>query len=426
MKKICTVLLLNLLACGILFAQESTTSMDIDLRESILAGWSGEVNSTGLPDIESVELITSDQLGSHVLIANPPPANNGGSPGWGMFLDLIAGPRFVTVTGMTTASTAAAGVGYTIEFFTRTGTALGGPVGSGPGSSSAGWTSLGTVPVIQGAGGSTGVSELFATPVINLNPGDTVGVAMVFSGVGPRYFGTGTPPYQVFADTNLTLITGDARSVPFTTTGSFFSSRALVGEIHYDEFIPVELVSFNALVTGNGDAVELSWITATELNNLGFQVERMTPEAEWNNIGFVNGHGTSTENHIYTFVDNGLSPGTYSYRLKQMDFDGSFEYYELTENIEIGSINTFDLSQNYPNPFNPNTIIKYSVPVQNSFVTLKIFNSLGQEIETLIESEIPAGTYEVQFDATGLSSGVYLYTLSTGNFVESKKMILMK
>ncbi|MBX2990433.1 MAG: T9SS type A sorting domain-containing protein [Bacteroidetes bacterium] len=167
-----------------------------------------------------------------ILIANPGPANNGGSPGWGMFFNLIGGAQTVTITNMTTANAGTAGAAFSIEFFTRTGNALGGPVGSGPGSSTDGWTSVGTVPVTQGPVAS-GVSLLFSTPPIVVTPGDTVGVAMRFNTIGPRYFGTGTPPYETYFDANLRLVTGDVRSAPFTTTGSFFTSRALVGEIHY-------------------------------------------------------------------------------------------------------------------------------------------------------------------------------------------------
>ena len=167
-----------------------------------------------------------------ILIANPGPSNNGGAVNWAMFLNLTAGSTPVDITNMTTASTAAAGASYSIEFFTRSGNALGGPVTGGPGSSSDGWTSLGSVPVTQGSTAS-GVSLLFATPSIHINAGDTVGVAMKFNVVGPRYFGTGTPPYETYSDANLTLVTGDGRSAPFTPTGTWFASRALVGEIHY-------------------------------------------------------------------------------------------------------------------------------------------------------------------------------------------------
>jgi len=418
MKQLCTILFSLLLAYGTILAQEGTLIMDSDVAVSIGAQ---EITSTihsGALIQEPTETITADYLGSHILLANPPPANNGGSDGWAIFHDLIAGPRWVTITGMTTASTAAAGVGYTIEFFTRSGTALG-----GPGGDPAGWTSLGTVPVTQGAGGTTGVSELFATPVISLNPGDTLGLAMVFTGVGPRYFGTGAPPFQVFADTNLTLITGEGRSAPFTTGGSVFASRGLVGEIRYDEFIPVEFVSFTALASGN--AVELSWVTATELNNLGFQVERKTINTDWTNIGFVDGYGTTTENKIYSYVDRNLSANSYYYRLKQIDFDGSFKYYELAETIEIGSLKSYSLAQNYPNPFNPSTIISWQVPIAAHNV-LKVYDGLGKEVATLINEEKPAGNYEVEFDAAGLPSGIYFYRLQAGDFVETRQMLLLK
>ena len=296
MKLICTALLSLLLAYGIVFAQEAIVTIDSDVYDSML-DQEVTLNNGGLLILEPTQTINGDQLGSHILIANPPPANNGGSPGWAIFQDLIAGPRWVTITGMTTASSALAAAGFTIEFFTRSGTALG-----GPGSDPAGWTSLGTVPVTQGAVGPDGVSELFGTPVISLNPGDTVGLAMLFTDAGPRYFGTGAPPFQVFADTNLTLITGEGRSAPFTSGGSVFASRGFVGEIHYDEFVPVELVSFTASVNDND--VTLSWETATETNNSGFQVERKS-NGEYEAIGFVPGFGTTTEPRSYSFTDAG-------------------------------------------------------------------------------------------------------------------------
>lgn len=166
------------------------------------------------------------------LVANPGPANNGGSAGWAMFFDLTTGANAVNVTGLTTASTAAANSVFNIEVFTRAGTALGGPVGSGPGSSSAGWTSLGIASATQGAV-SSAISLLVDIPDISVASNSTVGVALRFTVAGPRYFGTGTPAYSTYSDSNLTLKTGDGRSAPFTTTGSFFASRAMVGSLEY-------------------------------------------------------------------------------------------------------------------------------------------------------------------------------------------------
>ncbi|MEO5721338.1 MAG: PEP-CTERM sorting domain-containing protein [Chthoniobacterales bacterium] len=182
--------------------------------------------------LAAIALTVAPASAQTTLNANPSgSANNGGNTGWGIFFDLSAATP-LTITGMTTASTAAAGTTFSIEIFTRMGTALGGPVGSGPGSSSAGWTSLGSVTVTQGAI-SNDVSLPISLPNFSIAGGETVGVAIVFTGAGPRYVGTGTPPISQFTDGTLTLASGDGRSIPFTTTGSFFSSRALSGSITY-------------------------------------------------------------------------------------------------------------------------------------------------------------------------------------------------
>jgi len=187
------------------------------------------------------------------------------------------------------------------------------------------------------------------------------------------------------------------------------------------QIIPVELTLFTAEV--NNNSVKLSWKTATETNNTGFEIQRKN--IEWEKIGFVEGHGTTTEENNYSFVDESLSSKKYQYRLKQIDFDGSFEYSE-TVNVHVQLPTEYTLSQNFPNPFNPNTTINFSIPEENTFVSLKIFNSIGQEIETLIKQEMTAGYQEVQFNAIGLTSGVYFYKLQAGDFIQTKKMILMK
>jgi hypothetical protein len=170
-----------------------------------------------------------------ILPANPGPANNGGSAGWAIFLDLTAGSQPLNITGFRSGNTGAAGIGFSVEVFTRSGTALSTTppvVGVGPGSSSAGWTSIGTAAGTQGPV-ANGISELIDTPDFTVPAGSTIGVAIRFVGVGPRYFGTGSPAYSIFSDANLSLVTGEARSAPFTTTGSAFGSRALVGEVQY-------------------------------------------------------------------------------------------------------------------------------------------------------------------------------------------------
>ena len=187
-------------------------------------------------------------------------------------------------------------------------------------------------------------------------------------------------------------------------------------------FIPVELVSF--LSTVNGNDVTLNWITSTEINNSHFEVERSNNGVSFTNIATVRGHGTTTEIHNYSYKDLDLENGTYYYRLKQVNFDGSYEHLNVIS-TEITSPVRFELSQNYPNPFNPNTTIKYQIP-SHQFVTLKFYDVLGNEIATLVNEDKPAGNYEIDFDASILSSGVYYYQLRSGDFVEIKKMILMK
>ena len=193
------------------------------------------------------------------------------------------------------------------------------------------------------------------------------------------------------------------------------------------EIIPVELTSFTADVSENDVLVE--WITATETNNQGFEIQRRDYGNEFAAIGFVEGNGTTTQTHSYSYTDKNLNGGKYYYRLKQIDFDGSYEYSNVIE-VSVNIPTVFSLEQNYPNPFNPATIIKYSIP-ENSYVTLKIYDILGDEIETLVNEEKPAGTYELEFnshssDVRNLTSGVYFYQLKAGSFVETKKMVLLK
>ena len=195
-----------------------------------------------------------------------------------------------------------------------------------------------------------------------------------------------------------------------------------MGVFSFDQGVPVELVSFSAELSM--DIVFLHWITATEKNNSGFEIERMQDNSGWEKIGFVEGHGTTTEPNEYSFTDKNISTGMYFYRLKQIDYDGSFEY-SLEVKVEVGTPLEFSLEQNYPNPFNPNTKIKYSVP-HSSNVTIKVFDILGNEIETLVNEEKPVGRYEINFNASSLPSGVYFYQLRAGNFVGTKKMILLK
>lgn len=187
---------------------------------------------------------------------------------------------------------------------------------------------------------------------------------------------------------------------------------------------PVELTSFVADYFDG--AVNLSWATATELNNSGFNVERKTEDGEWNKITFIQGNGTTTETKYYSYSDilNDNLSTKLLYRLKQVDFDGSVHYSNEIA-IDISIPTKFTLKQNYPNPFNPITIINYQLSSKSS-VTLKVFDILGNEVETLVQEEKDAGYYQVSFDASSLSSGIYFYMLKADNFVQTRKMILLK
>jgi hypothetical protein len=191
--------------------------------------------------------------------------------------------------------------------------------------------------------------------------------------------------------------------------------------VQLDVLIPVELTSFSGITEKND--VILNWITATEVNNQGFEIQKKT-NGEYERIGFVEGHGTTTELQNYTFRDKSVNAGSYYYRLKQMDFDGSFEYSgEIA--VEVSQPADYFLSQNYPNPFNPSTTISYAL-AEDIDVSLKVFDILGNEVATLINENQPAGAYDVSFDAGNLSSGVYYYTLQAGEFTSTKKLMLMK
>jgi len=228
--------------------------------------------------------------------------------------------------------------------------------------------------------------------------------------------------------------------------------------------LPVELINFTADIIDN--EVILNWTTATETNNLGFEVEKKI--SNWQKIAFVKGHGTTTEPQFYSFIDESVASGNYQYRLKQIDYDGSFEYSGIVE-VEVGLPTEFSLEQNYPNPFNPSTMIRYEIPGQarndnmlvvlkvydvlgneiatlvneekpsgtyevefygtgltRQFVSLKVYDVLGNEIAILVNEEKPVGSYEVEFDGAGLPSGIYFYQLKTESYIKTKKMIIIK
>jgi len=186
--------------------------------------------------------------------------------------------------------------------------------------------------------------------------------------------------------------------------------------------LPVELVSFSAAV--NGNVITLNWSTSTEINNRGFEIERSTDDKNFQSVGFISGYGTTTEQKYYSFTDNNLVNGNYFYRLKQIDNDGTFKY-SNSINVDVVTIDDYSLSQNYPNPFNPVTSIQYKLP-EAGFVTLKIYDILGNEVTTLVNENQESGSYTINADLSSLSSGTYIYELKVNSFTQRNKMLLLK
>jgi hypothetical protein len=198
--------------------------------------------------------------------------------------------------------------------------------------------------------------------------------------------------------------------------------------------LPVSLSSFTASVDKRN--VTLLWITEWELNNSGFDIERSTPlnppeggTSEWKKIAFIPGHGTSNVSNGYIFKDEKLRAGNYRYRLKQIDFNGNYEYFSLESDVSINPPGNFGLSQNYPNPSNPNSKINFEMPV-NGKVNIKIYDVIGREVVTLIDETREADYYTVEFDGTNLASGVYFYRIYAEGegqkFTQTLKMVLIK
>ena len=193
--------------------------------------------------------------------------------------------------------------------------------------------------------------------------------------------------------------------------------------------LPVELNNLNA--SGSNDYIVLKWQTATEKNNYGFDVERRnitdcpisTPNS-WKKIGFISGHGTSNAPNEYSYSDLKLSSGRYSYRLKQIDNDGTYKY-SLEVEVDIPLPKSYCLFQNFPNPFNPSTMITFDIASQ-SFVTLIIYNTLGKEVSVVLSEELPPGRYSRQWNSGNLASGVYYCYLKASSFTDIKKLILLR
>jgi hypothetical protein len=236
-----------------------------------------------------------------------------------------------------------------------------------------------------------------------------------------------TPTSGVFFGDYSNIAAWNGKIYPFWMRLNSGQLSVLVSIIEDSITIPVELNNFSSDI--NDGKVFLSWQTSSELNNLGFYIERRDlssteEEIEWIEIGFVEGRGNSIERNFYQFEDRPFYDGTYHYRLRQVDYDGSITYSNEIE-VNLFTVKEFALSQNYPNPFNPSTTISFQLP-EASFITLKVFDAIGTEVETIAEGKYPAGVHEVIFDAEKLSSGLYMYRIISGSNELTRKMMVVK
>ncbi|HEY6435758.1 MAG TPA: T9SS type A sorting domain-containing protein, partial [Ignavibacteriaceae bacterium] len=265
---------------------------------------------------------------------------------------------------------------------------------------------------------------------IYLSAGPAIGVAVTYD--------DGTTSSMLWEEVPIEDIIAEQVSLSFTPTSNtyrlifylngniFLINQWNIDDVQVDYVVPVELLSFTG--SASDGHVELNWITSTETNNRGFEVQR-SDGGEFETISFVEGHGTTTETQAYSYYDRNVSSGKYSYRLEQIDFDGSFNYSNIIE-VDVSVLSEFKLDQNYPNPFNPGTMISFSLPV-DSKVGLRVFDVLGQEVATLVNTDLAAGQHSINFDASSLNSGVYIYNIEAKGidgsmFSDIKKMLLLK
>jgi hypothetical protein len=404
------------------------TSLGYNIFGKVDAPYNGGMNGTG------------DQLGSTASPSNPlldVLANNGGPT---MTHALLPGSPAINAGTNTGAPTTdqrgiarPQGAGSDIGAFELVATAL--PTNP----SGVGTSQPSTVPA-----GETVLLTITVTP--GINPAST-GLAVTgdLSSIGgsaaQTFFDNGTNGdvtsgdnvFSFQATVNISTTVG-AKTIPVTITDAQARSDNPSISLTVDPPLPVELTSFTARVSGK--IITLNWQTATEVNNYGFEIERSLTQSargglsqgegfnKWEKIGFVPGNGNSNSPKEYSLTDKNPNGGSkFIYRLKQIDSDGKFEYSDEVE-VEIVP-NEFALYQNFPNPFNPSTVINYSLPTASN-VKLEVFNVTGENVATLVDGFKNIGNYEVSFEASGLPSGMYLYRISAGTFVQTRKMILIR
>jgi len=229
--------------------------------------------------------------------------------------------------------------------------------------------------------------------------------------------------YDTYPQNNGGTYNGAWGVYPFLPSGNTIISDINTGlyVLKFNASTPVELSSFSAVQVSN--RVVLNWTTSTEKNNIGFEIQRKNKN-EFYTIGFVEGHSTTTEPNNYSFADKNVESGTYTYRLKQVDFDGTSSLSEEVR-VAVSTPASFVLNQNYPNPFNPSTNIKFSIP-SSGFANLSIYNLVGEKVGELVNQILDEGEYNYTFDANNLPSGIYIAKLSSENYNQTIKMTYLK
>lgn len=250
-----------------------------------------------------------------------------------------------------------------------------------------------------------------------------------FSGLDVYRYNSSSGAYEpvsiCFGSASLGTIYGSSTFYPITEFGTFLAGESLP--------LSVQMVSFAATPV-EGAGVDLRWVTVSEVNNYGFYVQRRaTGMAAWNDLpgSFVQGNGTSADQHTYAYRDPTATSGSWDYRLRQVDLDGTVHFSEsvtasiVTSAADAGHPLQYSLGQNYPNPFNPTSTIRLTLPSRRR-VTLKLYDLLGREVATLLDGEMDGGVHAVRVDATRLASGTYLYRLTSPGHDDTKKLIVVK
>jgi hypothetical protein len=305
-----------------------------------------------------------------------------------------------------------------------------------------------TIVTVAGAGGDTAsvngftVLERYLQVNPTTQPGSDVTVQFyvpksemdafaalrpTFGNAGNNYSGCRvhrTDNSGTYIGTFVPVITIDGETVIISFSTPGFSKFY----INDTPVLPVELASFTSAVNKNN--VDLKWSTVSEQNNKGFEIERKrnTEGSQWQTVAFIEGKGTTNLQQNYSYADRNLQTGSYNYRLKQIDYNGNFEYFQLNGLVDVGIPKNFELSQNYPNPFNPSTKINYQLP-KDAFVKINVYDMTGRLISALVNTQQTAGYYTVDFNSglmNGIASGIYFYRIEAADFVSTKRMVLVK